>query len=234
MENRIQFLPSSRVSSLEENLLGQLQTAVAIAEKEGSIFPTAEEVENKDYDGVKFSKKYYDIFILIMITWYTNYFKGFEGYVRYEIQQYLYRNRIFPDLAACLVSKEILFDVIAVFSNIQTTNKLFSVLNTRNITRVLSKVSLRFIHYRRPIYPQFRRGYRDHGSLRRPTTWLPSEDILFDEEQRKKEKLEQDYLDLVSYIVRVSGDRIIKTYVKNERRILNEFTGTETENRKSN
>lgn len=214
MKNRIQLLPSSERTSFEEYVENQVQTAVAIAENEGSVFPTPEEVSDKNYDGVKFSKKYADLVILIFVTWYSDYFKGFEGYVRYEISLYLYQNRLFPELAASLVSKNILFEVIGTFSHYETTNALLGIMNKSNILRVLSRVSLRLVHYRRPVRQQFRRGYRDHGSLRRPTTWLPTSDVTFDEAQRKKEQLEQDYQDLVSAIVRVSGDRIIKIYAK--------------------
>lgn len=225
MKNQIQFLPSSERTSFESYVEGQVQTAVAIAENEGSVFPTPEKCKDKNYDGVKFSKKYTDLIILIFVTWYSDFFKGFEGYVRYEIGLYLYQNRLFPELAASLVSKNILFEVIGTFSRFETTNALLGIMNSRNIVRVLSRVSLKFVHQRRPVYPQFRRGYRDHGSLRRPTTWLPTSDVTFDEEQRKKEKLDQDYQDLVSAIVRVSGDRIIKIYAKTKGEIQYESSG---------
>lgn len=55
-----------------------------------------------------------------------------------------------------------------------------------------------------------RRGYRDHGSIRSITTWKPSSDWSFDEEQNRKE-LDDDFRNLVLAAIRTNGLLALRT-----------------------
>lgn len=165
----------------------------------------------ESYDGIKFSKKYRDLFTLIILTWYSNYFEGFEDYVRYEIGIYLDKVNQFPELNASLTSKSCLEFVILYFLSNHSTQDFFgNVLSPGQINRVLDLVRLRVIPRRIPKRPVFRRGYKDKGSLRPETKWLPKEDWSFDEEQSRIEETRERYQNQVTLIVRASGDWVLR------------------------
>lgn len=58
---------------------------------------------------------------------------------------------------------------------------------------------------RKPEKPVYRRGYKDKGSRRPESSWLPSEDFTFTEFQNEKERIEdlyKSYLDQVLEILK--------------------------------
>lgn len=163
-----------------------------------------------EYDGCNFSKKYVDLATLILITWYSDYFQGFEGYVRYEIEDYLSRNLLFPELNASLFSKEIVLTVILSYSKFHNFNEIFgAVLAPKQIQKVLSQVSLKMVHRRKPRRVIRRRGYKDKGSARPSHQWIPKEDWSLTEEQLQLEERRELYRQTVTSIVRTIGGRLL-------------------------
>jgi hypothetical protein len=69
------------------------------------------------------------------------------------------------------------------------------------------------VRQRRPKKLVYRRGYKDKGSLRPETAWLPKKDWSFDDEQNRIETLRQEYQDQVTLIVRASGDWVLRRQV---------------------
>lgn len=174
------------------------------------VNPTLLEDPSCRYDGVIFSKKYLDIATLILISWFSDYFQGFEGYVRFEISEYLERNLLFPELDASLFSKEIVLYVLFNYSKIHNPNELFgNLLSRERIQRVLSKTYLRFLTLRKPRRPVRRRGYKDKGSARPSHLWIPRSDWYFTEEQNQIEEKRELYHQTVTTIVRTVGGRFL-------------------------
>jgi hypothetical protein len=167
-----------------------------------------------NYDGVKFSKKYRDLLTLIILTWYSDYFREFAEYVRYEIQLHLDQTISFPELNASLVSKSCLNFVIAGYVSVHGPNDFFgNVLSPVQINRVLDLVHLKILKPRKVKRPVYRRGYKDKGSLRPETRWLPREDYTFVETQNLIEQKREEYQNQVTRIVRASGDWVLKHQV---------------------
>jgi hypothetical protein len=178
-----------------------------------SVFvnPTLD-IRKARYDGVRFSKKYLDLFTLIILTWYAEeYFQGFSGYIRYEIEQYLNQQLKFPELNASLVSKSVLDFVIVAFCFENSERVLFgTLLDQKRINRVLDQVHLRIAKQPRVRKPVYRRGYKDKGSLRPESRWLPKDDWSFREEQIFLEEKRAEYQRIVTQIVRISGGGVLR------------------------
>lgn len=169
------------------------------------------EIKKLDYDGVIFSQKYKDLWTLILLIQFSDYFEPFREYLIYEIRLYLESKLLFPELDACLVSKGITTLVLSEFSKYGDPRNVFgTLLNKDQIDRVLNTVHLRLIHHRRPRTLVYRRGYKDKGSLRPETHWLPKKDWSFDEEQAQINLKEQKYHNTVTSIVRSCGDWVLK------------------------
>lgn len=170
------------------------------------VSPTLLEDSSVEYDGCRFSKKYIDLVTLILITWYSDYFEGFEGYVRYEIEEYLYSKNLFPELAACLFSKEIILAVLLQHSKLHNFNEIFgAALAPNQIKKVLDQVSLKMIHRQKPRRVIRRRGYKDHGSTRPSHLWIPKDDWSFTEKMLEIERQRDLYRQTVTSIVRTIG-----------------------------
>lgn len=170
------------------------------------------------YDGMIFSKKYRDLLTLTILLQYSEYFGDFREYVIYEVQRYLEDRLLFPEIAAMLHSKRVCLDVLLHFSRYHTPHAIFgNLLNPEQINRVLDSVHLRLIKPRKVIRPVYRRGYKDKGSLRPETRWLPTNDWSYSEEQVRIEQRRKEYFDLITTMVRVSGDRVLKEqYLRKE------------------
>lgn len=216
MEGLETFLPTS-LSSVEIQVSRRIQETL---DGINHVFvdPTLLEEQSSSYDGIKFSKKFWDIVTLILISWFSDYFQGFEGYVRYEISEYLERNLIFPELDACLVSKEIVLFVLFYYSKCHNTNELFgNALAPDRVQRVLSETQLKFLKPRRPRRLVRRRGYKDKGSARPSHQWIPKEDWSFTEAQNELEERRELYQQTVTTIVREVGGRLLVDIAKHER-----------------
>lgn len=203
---------TDRFVSIETQISNVVQRSL---DRRTSVFvsPTLR-LKDKSYDGVKFSKKYRDLLTLIILSWYSDYFGDFSDYVRYEIELYLNKNLLFPELNASLTSKSCLNFVIILFLQQHSTNDFFgNVLNPKQINKVLDLVVLKIIRPRQPRQSVRRRGYKDKGSLRPKSSWLPTEDWSFTEEQNRIEELREQYQDQITRIVRASGDWVLKRQV---------------------
>lgn len=210
-----------RYVSLETQISSVIQRSL---DRRTSVFvsPTLD-ISNSRYDGVQFSKKYRDLLTLIILTWYSDYFGDFSEYVRYEIEVYLNQVLLFPELNASLTSKNSLDYVILLFLKHHSSNDFFgNVLSPQQINRVLDLVHLRMVRQRRPKKLVYRRGYKDKGSLRPETTWLPKKDWSFDKEQNRIEDNRQEYQNLVTLIVRASGDWVLRRQVNRKEEESNE------------
>jgi hypothetical protein len=163
------------------------------------------------YDGMKFSKKYFDLFTLIFVSYKTDFFGDFSEYLRYEIEVYLDKTLNFPDLNASLVSETVLDFVLFQLVRKYGTNWLFGkICQEGYIESVLRKVQIRYI---KPIEPRKlvrRRGYKDQGTLRPETLWLPKDDWSFDVMQSQIEKQRENYQNAVSLIVRECGGWVLR------------------------
>jgi hypothetical protein len=215
--------------SLKSQISGRIQKSL---DRRTSVFvsPTLETTQ-LDYDGVKFSKKYRDLLILIIISWYSDYFEEFEDYVRYEIELYLERHNLFPELRASLVSRQVLDYVIASFIFSHGTHDFFgNILNPEKINKVLDQVHLKILRHQKPRVAVYRRGYKDKGSLRPETSWLPTEDWSFSEEQILIEERREEYQNLVTAIVRASGGWVLSRRVIRKEDCSHD-TNTETKSR---
>lgn len=195
--------------SLEVHISKQIQESL---DRRTSVFvsPTLE-IDKIQYDGCQFSRRYRDLLTLIILTWYSDYFKEFSSYVRYEIELYLEQNLLYPELNASLRSKEALDYVISYYLSEHSANDFFgNIIGPRQVNRVLDLVRLKMIKRQKPKKSIYRRGYKDHGSLRPETLWLPKKDWTFDKEQQILEEKRAEYHNLVTLIVRASGDWVLK------------------------
>lgn len=173
------------------------------------IFPTLEK-GSPNYDGILFSKKLNDILVLILVYHFSDYFGLFKEYIRYEIEQYLYKNMLAPELVASLVDKRICLEVLLALN--YSTRMIFSLITESNIRKVLSELHFLFQYPRKVVRPVFRRGYNDKGSLRAESSVLiepDSEAQFFLETQR------QLYSDCVDLIVREVGGWVLQDLSNN-------------------
>jgi len=200
------------LQSIENNIVLQLSRTLGDRRLPVPVNPTLP-LTKLDYDGFKFSKKEKDLALLILISWYSEYFEPFREYLRYEIEVYLYKHCLFPYLAASLVSQKAALILIIVFV-FRTPQELFgNALRPENIKRVLSLTSLRFLKTVEPRYPIRRRGYKDKGSMRPAEAWLPKFDLSFIELQQAIEERRENYRDEVLTLVRICGGRELRSEI---------------------
>jgi len=170
---------------------------------------------NEDYDGVQFSKKRTDILVLlVVIKFYPDYFQGFGSYIVIEIQDYLEKNNLFPELNALARlsgGNRISFLRCLFYYTKYDFQKLESVLkDNTTIERTIDCLKFKYVHYHKPRRPVRRKGYKDHGTLRPEDHWIEKHDVSFTEFQNRKEQERKDYQDLVSAILRENGDWYLK------------------------
>jgi hypothetical protein len=169
----------------------------------------------KDYRGSLFGKKYYDILCLLtLITYQPDYFEEFGSYLIYEIQEYLEKNLLFPELNALAIvtqSKLIFLYIVLNYSKCRKLSNFYSaVLTDERINSVLSKIRFQYESHRKARRLIRHKGYRDHGTLRPETRWTETKDFSFDEEQNEIERQRQIYQDTIRSILTDSGDRYLK------------------------
>lgn len=170
-------------------------------------------IDQIDYDGMRFSRRYLDLATLVIVLHYSEYFGEFSGYLQYEIERYLEKQLLFPDIRASLYEPKLALFILLSQSN-WSTRKLFgSILNKENITRVLNLVSLRILKPQKIVYPIRRRGYKDKGTLRLRERWLPSQDLYFDEEERKIEDRKAEYFDKVQTLLYEAGGWVLRNHL---------------------
>lgn len=170
---------------------------------------------NEDYDGVQFSKKRTDILVLlVVIKFYPDYFQGFGSYIVIEIQDYLEKNNLFPELnalARLTGGNRISFLRCLFYYTKYDFQKLESVLkDNTTIERTIDCLRFKYVHYHKSRRPVRRKGYKDHGTLRPKDHWIETHDVSFTEYQNRKEQERKDYQDLVSAILRENGDWYLK------------------------
>jgi hypothetical protein len=170
---------------------------------------------NEDYDGVHFSKKRSDILVLLVaIKFYPEYFQGFGPYIVIEIEEYLEKNLLFPELLALArISGGSKISFLRLLFNYTKYDfqRLENLLKD-NITleRTIDCLKFKYVHYHKPRRPERRKGYKDHGTLRPKDHWIETHDISFTEIQNRKEQEREDYQNLVSAILRENGDWYLK------------------------
>jgi hypothetical protein len=204
-----ELISKDQVVNLEIQISRVIQRSL---DRRGSVFVTPTlETRDLNYDGIIFSRKYRDLLTLSALIWYSDYFGDFKEYVIYEVEEYLYRKTVFPEIAAMLTSKSCFLYCLLCLSKYQTPNEIFgNILNPEQIDNVLKKVHLRMIKPQKVKKLVYRRGYKDKGTLPSSTSWLPKEDWTFDEEQLELERRREEYSDTVTRIVRASGDWVLK------------------------
>jgi hypothetical protein len=176
-----------------------------------SVFIDPKRLSNQlDYDGVRLPRKRKDIITLLFLLHYSDYFGVFRSYVIIEMQNYLNEYQVFPELNASLADPWV-FRMVLCKSKMTDREIFGNILSREQINKVLNLISLRFnskhIRVQRLVR---RRGYKDKGSLRPSSKWLPSEDWSFREKQLEIEEKRQEYLDLVLFIIRESGGWVLK------------------------
>lgn len=169
----------------------------------------------KDYRGCLFGKKYYDILcLLILITYQPNYFEEFGSYLIYEILEYLGKNLLFPELSALAFntkSKLIFLYIVLNYSKCRNLRRLYStVLNDERINSVICKIRFQYESRRKARRLIRHKGYRDHGTLRPTSRWMPTKDFSFDEKQNEMEREREIYQDTVRSILTESEDWYLK------------------------
>lgn len=165
----------------------------------------------KDYGGLSFGKSYYDLLCLLtLICYQPDYFGEFRCYLLYEIEDYLEKNLLFPELRALArlyESKLVFIHVILKYSKAKNIRSLYSsTLTEERINSVLSKLHFRYLSTKKPRRLVRHKGYRDHGTLRPQHRWLPSSDYHLTEEQVEIEAQRAQYHDTVHLILLESGD----------------------------
>lgn len=166
---------------------------------------------SKDYGGLAFGKGYYDLVCLLtLICYQPSYFGDFRCYLIYEIERYLDKNLLFPEifaLAKTLESKLVFSRILFKYSKSRNIRALYSaVLTEERINSVLSKIRFRYLSSKNPRRLVRHKGYRDHGTLRPPHRWLPSSDYSLNEVAKEIEEQKTQYHDTVHLILLESGD----------------------------
>jgi len=205
------LVPESELLLFEEQIRNRLQT---ILKRRRTVFvdPKREQSEFS-YDGIFFSKKYKDILLLILLSYFGDFLGDFKEYVRYEIGEYLHRNLLFPELNASLVSKTIVLGVLSYHCSYSPRIIFGDILGEQRVERVIESLKLKWEKKRRPVPLVYRRGYKDKGSLRSDTRWKPKHDLLYNLEHLEIEEKRQKYLDEVSLIVRKFGDLVVQELI---------------------
>ena len=181
------------------------------------VFPNLED-KRLNYDGIRFSQKKKDILVLILIYHFSDYLDYFSEYVRYEVEMYLFKRLLFPELFASFVDKRICLEILLTLN--YTPRELFSLVSKKNLDRILKSLSLKIVKPSIVKKPVYRRGYNDKGSLRaeskRPVDEPDGVAQLTLEEQRNL------YYLSVDLIVREVGGWVLQEHSNNEKINLKE------------
>lgn len=116
-----------------------------------------------DYDGIRFSRKHLDILVIILVYHFSDFLGIFREYIRYEIERYLEKNLLKPELFASFKDKRVCLEILLTLN--YSTREIFSLVSEKNLERVLRDLELRVIYPRPVKEPVYRRGYNDKGSL---------------------------------------------------------------------
>lgn len=204
-------------SNLNDHVPSMLDRRSSGLEKSMDIIESS-----KDYDGIRFSKKYWDILsLLFLITYGKKYFKGFDVYILVEIEDYLRKNRLFPEVLAALRltdNRGAFLVCVLTYTKLKSSNQIYNtILNKDTVDRVLSKLSLKLVRHHNPKRLIRHKGYRDHGTLRLSHEWSESSDYSFTELQNLKEEQLEEYNQTVLDFIRDSGDWYLTLlmYLKN-------------------
>jgi hypothetical protein len=168
-----------------------------------------------EYEGFEFPKKYLDLTALIILSWYSNVFEEFSAYLRSDIQQYLERNCLFPELDASLNSKEAILFMIMWVPGLKSRVIFGSCLNPERLQRVLNQTRLRLLRTPQPRYPIRRRGYKDKGSLRHPHQRRSIR--ASGEDQQRIENRRTAYLRLVTYLRNKVGGLVYQLRIEKQK-----------------
>jgi len=171
---------------------------------------------NEDYDGIIFSKKRIDILVLlVVIRLYPEYFEGFGVYITIEIEKYLTKNNLFPELnALCRTiggSKISFLRMLFTYTDYDFQRLEAVLKDSTTLERTISKLQFRYINFHKPRRPVRRKGYKDHGTLRPEDRWLVKHDVSFIYKQFYQiEAKREDYQDQVAKIIKENGDWYLK------------------------
>lgn len=175
-----------------------------------------EEVDVKAFENLTIPKKYWDEYCLIILCWSNlNLFYGFEGYILYELETYQDGLKQNPELAAAASEVSLAFLILFMFGKKFSEKLIFSsILSPSRIKRVIQSVQLRYCKNRKARRPVFRRGYRDHGTLRPVTKWLPDSDFSFTEEQNQLELKKNEYFSLKDLYIKTAKEIVTQKTFK--------------------
>lgn len=212
MSDTDQLKLPANVESLRESIFSAIHKAIMDRRLEGRCTPKRTNGSLEDYDGIKYSKKELDLICLLLICRFCSIFDGFEGYILYEINQHLLKNRLFPIIAAAIQAEDVFLEILLIFYEKKCSpEKLFrGILNPDRIEKIIETTRLRILHHRRPKRPIRRRGYNDHGSRRPDDRWLPDSDSTFVEGQQLLEQQRREYQELVDRLIQATRDLVTR------------------------
>jgi len=76
MKHENQISDSTILTSVETQISKRIRETL---DRRNQVFVTPTLLtKTLEYDGIKYSKKYFDLVTLILLTWYSDYFQGFE------------------------------------------------------------------------------------------------------------------------------------------------------------
>lgn len=205
----INLSSSSQLSFLELQCETQLQ-AILDRRSSGPIPPNVD-LSRCNYDGFGFSRKYLDLVTLLIVLHFSKYFGDFREYLIYEIQKYLLKNYLFPELYASTISKELFSVILFGLTKVSKPRILFgTILREENVNRVLDRCKLKILKPSKVQRIVRHRGYRDHGTLRPSDRWVETHDYSLTELQLKEEEKFNTYLDQVDLLVRTAGTWVLR------------------------
>lgn len=187
---------ASRMQNVLQRTIGDRRTPVPID-------PSLVIEKEITYSGMRFSQAYVDLMLVILSLKLTKYFDEWSEYLQFDLEEYLQRNLLYPELRAMLVSTDIAsYVVLSEFVPKYNEHAIFSLLaDKKKVFTALESVRLRIIHPGKVVRPIRRRGYKDKGTLRRPDCVLERFDLDFILEQQRIEQQRREYLQEVDRIV---------------------------------
>lgn len=219
MKKKHQILSLDEFCTLQNSVFERIQKLSKDRRIPVSDIPDLkEEVTIKPFENLTIPKKYWDEYCLILLCWSNiGLFYGFEGYILYEIESYQDRLKQNPELAAAASEKDLAFLIMFLFGKKFSEKFIFStILSPVRIKNVIQTVQLRYCKNRKARRPVFRRGYRDHGTLRPITNWLPDNDYSFIEEQNQLEQRRNEYFSLKNLYIKTAREIVTQKNIQNE------------------
>lgn len=147
--------------------------------------PNFLEVYDTDVTCLPSSKN--ELLALAISSWYLP--EEFQGVVQVAIEQKI-KTRLddFVEVHLCLKNKSEMILFLLETSNYTERSFFGNILNKKNLTRIIQKLSWkRKTRKHKIVYPQRKRGYDDKGQLKPVHEWLPKSDYTLTQLQNEIE-----------------------------------------------